>query len=67
MKRRAFLKQAVAGTPATALAGPAIAQTDTPVRWRLATSWPKSLDTLHGTVEAMSQRVGELTDKKFDI
>ena len=49
------------------LAGPAIAQTGTPVRWRLATSWPKSLDTLHGTVEAMSQRVGELTDKKFDI
>jgi TRAP-type mannitol/chloroaromatic compound transport system substrate-binding protein len=67
MKRRAFLERAVVGAAATALAGPAIAQTGTPVRWRLATSWPKSLDTVHGTVDAMSQRVGQLTDKKLDI
>ena len=67
MKRRAFLERAVVGAAATTLAGPAIAQTGAPVRWRLATSWPKSLDTVYGTVEAMSQRVGQLTDRKFDI
>ena len=67
MKRRAFLKRAAAGVAATALASPALAQTGAPVRWRLATSWPKSLDTVHGTIEAMSQRVAQLTDRKFEI
>ena len=67
MKRRAFLKRAGAGVAATALASPAIAQTGAPVRWRLATSWPKSLDTMYGAVEAMCQRVRQLTDKKFEI
>ncbi len=52
MQRRAFLMRAGAGVAATAVARPAIAQTGAPVRWRLATSWPKSLDTLYGSVEA---------------
>ena len=67
MKRRAFLKQAGAGVAATAIAMPAVAQTAAPVRWRLAASWPRSLDALYGAVEAMCQRVGQLTDKKFMI
>jgi TRAP-type mannitol/chloroaromatic compound transport system substrate-binding protein len=53
MQRRAFLMRASAGIAATAIARPAIAQTAAPVRWRLATSWPKSLDTLYGGVDAM--------------
>jgi TRAP-type mannitol/chloroaromatic compound transport system substrate-binding protein len=67
MKRRAFLKQAGAGVAAAAIAAPAIAQTAAPLRWRLAASWPKSLDTIYGAVDAMCQRVGQLTDKKFVI
>src|SRR5690349_5737819 len=67
MQRRAFLRRAGAGMVATAIASPAIAQTAAPVRWRLATSWPKSLDTLYGGVEAMCQRVGQITDRKFQI
>ena len=67
MQRRAFLMRASAGVAATAIARPAIAQTGAPVRWRLATSWPKSLDTLYGGVEAMCQRVGQMTDRKFQI
>jgi len=67
MQRRAFLMRASAGVAATAIARPAIAQTGAPVRWRLATSWPKSLDTLYGGVEAMCQRVGQITDRKFQI
>ena len=39
MQRRAFLMRAGAGVAATAIAGPTIAQTGAPVRWRLATSW----------------------------
>src|SRR5262249_52165044 len=35
-----------AGVAASAIASSATAQTSAPVRWRLATSWPKSLDAL---------------------
>jgi TRAP-type mannitol/chloroaromatic compound transport system substrate-binding protein len=67
MKRRAFLKRAAAGAAASALATPALAQSPAPVRWRLAASWPKSLDTVYGTVDEMCQRVGQITDQKFQI
>jgi TRAP-type mannitol/chloroaromatic compound transport system substrate-binding protein len=67
MKRRAFLQQAATGVLAGAVAMPAVAQTNPAIRWRLAASWPKSLDTVYGTVEAMCQRVSQLTEKKFEI
>jgi TRAP-type mannitol/chloroaromatic compound transport system substrate-binding protein len=68
MKRRGFLKQAATGTVAAAtIASPAIAQALPAVRWRMQTSWPKSLDTIHGSAEALCQRVGQLTDGKFSI
>ena len=65
MKRRAFLKQA-AGVAATAVAHPAVAQSGQ-TRWRVTTSWPKSLDTIHGSAEQMCRRIAELTDGKFEI
>ncbi len=70
LKRRRFLKTAgVAGAAAAAstLAAPAIAQGMPEVRWRLAASWPKSLDTLFGAAENMSKYVSEATDGKFQI
>ena len=36
-------------------------------RWRLASSFPKSLDTIYGAAEMLSKRVAELTDGKFQI
>jgi TRAP-type mannitol/chloroaromatic compound transport system substrate-binding protein len=66
MKRRKFLQAAAVGV-AGAVASPAIAQTTPTVRWRLATSWPKSLDTIQGGVEDMAKRVGQLTEGKFQI
>jgi TRAP-type mannitol/chloroaromatic compound transport system substrate-binding protein len=33
----------------------------------MTTSWPKSLDTLHGGAEMMAKMVGEATDNKFQI
>jgi TRAP-type mannitol/chloroaromatic compound transport system substrate-binding protein len=68
VNRRKFIKAAAAGgTGAVALAAPAIAQAMPEVKWRQTTSWPKSLDTLHGAAEHVAKRVGELTDGKFQI
>jgi len=69
MKRRSFLKKASAGFAGAAatVAAPAIAQSQPTVTWRMATSWPKSLDTLYGGAELVAKRVGEITDGKFTI
>jgi TRAP-type mannitol/chloroaromatic compound transport system substrate-binding protein len=69
MKRRSFLKKATAGFAGAAAtaAAPAIAQSQPTITWRMATSWPKSLDTLYGGAELVAKRVGELTDGKFTI
>ena len=52
MKRRKFLTSAGLGVAASALAAPAIAQS-AEIRWRLASSFPKSLDTIYGAAEIM--------------
>src|SRR5947207_869976 len=67
MKRRSFLKRAAAGLAVGSVAAPAIAQSSPTVQWRMATSWPKSLDTLFGGAELVSKRVAEITDGKFQI
>lgn len=33
----------------------------------MATSWPKSLDTVFGGCETLAERVSKLTDGKFSI
>lgn len=69
--RRSFLKTAGAGLAAgaaTAITGaPAIAAELPNVRWRLASSFPKSLDTIYGGAEYLADRVRKLTNGKFNI
>src|SRR5215208_958521 len=68
MKRRDFLKvTGIGAAGAATLAAPAIAQSMPEIKWRFATSWPKSLDTLYGAAELMAKTVGELTDNKFQM
>src|SRR5882672_8824664 len=68
MKRRDFIKVTGLGAAGAAtLAAPAIAQSMPEIKWRMTTSWPKSLDTLHGGAEMMAKVVGEATDNKFQI
>src|ERR1700719_2644546 len=67
MKRREFLKAAGLGAAATAVAAPAIAQSMPEIKWRLTSSFPKSLDTIYGASEDMSRFVAEATDNRFQI
>src|SRR5215510_9059116 len=67
MQRRSFLKKAAAGAAAGSIAAPAIAQSQPSIQWRMAASWPKSLDTIYGAAEHVAKRVGEITDGKFQI
>jgi len=67
MKRRQFLQAATVGAAATAVAAPAIAQTMPETKWRLTSSFPKSLDTIYGAAEVFSKAVAEATDNKFQI
>src|SRR5688572_14036352 len=67
MKRRKFLQTAGAGLAASAIASPAIAQSAPETKWRLTSSFPKSLDTLYGAAEAFAKAVAEATDNKFQI
>ena len=46
MKRRQFLQATGLAAAAAAVAKPAIAQSMPELRWRLTSSFPKSLDTL---------------------
>jgi TRAP-type mannitol/chloroaromatic compound transport system substrate-binding protein len=56
----------MAATAALAAAAPAFAQqTSETVKWRMISSFPKSLDTLFGAVQTIARVVGELTDGKF--
>jgi TRAP-type mannitol/chloroaromatic compound transport system substrate-binding protein len=67
MKRRQFLKAAGVGVAASAVAAPAVAQSLPELKWRLTSSFPKSLDTLYGAAESFAKAVAEGTDNKFQI
>ena len=70
MQRRDFL--AGAGVAAVlplsaAQAAPAEGTQLPSIRWRLASSFPKSLNILYDTAETLSKRVAALTGGKFEI
>src|ERR1700723_908883 len=67
MKRRDFLKVSAVGAAASAVASPAIAQSSPEIKWRMTSSFPKSLDTLFGASTEFAKYVSEMTDNKFQI
>jgi TRAP-type mannitol/chloroaromatic compound transport system substrate-binding protein len=71
MDRRSFFKKAgatgVGVAAATALAAPAIAQSNPKVTWRLTSSFPKGLDTIYGGAVTLSKYLSEATDGNFTI
>jgi TRAP-type mannitol/chloroaromatic compound transport system substrate-binding protein len=66
MDRRSVIKRAgLAGVLATGIAPAVHAQAA--VRWRLASSFPKSLDTIFGSAVVMANTVKALSGGKFEI
>jgi ABC-type glycerol-3-phosphate transport system substrate-binding protein len=67
VERRKFLKSAgLAGVLASGTA-PAIVNAQENIRWRLASSFPKSLDNLIGAAETFAKNVSESTGGKFTV
>ena len=65
--RRRFFQRGAAAAMVATLATPVLAQTAPTVRWRLASSFPKSLDTIYGGAEVLSKRLHEITAGKFQV
>ncbi|TAG26314.1 MAG: ABC transporter substrate-binding protein [Burkholderiales bacterium] len=66
MDRRVALKNAgIAGVLAAGVA-PAVHAQEA-IRWRLASSFPKALDTIYGAAETFAKKVGEMSGGKFQI
>jgi TRAP-type mannitol/chloroaromatic compound transport system substrate-binding protein len=67
MERRSFIRSTgIAGVLAAGVA-PAIVHAQANVRWRLASSFPKSLDTIYGAAEEFSKQVAAMSGGKFQI
>jgi TRAP-type mannitol/chloroaromatic compound transport system substrate-binding protein len=67
MRRRSFIAHTVVGAGAGALAVPAVAQSLPAISWRLASSFPKTLDTIFGAADVFTRRVSQLTGGRFQI
>ena len=66
MDRRSLIKQAGIAGVLAAGAAPAV-HAQTAIRWRLASSFPRSLDTIFGGAETFAKKVGEMSGGKFVI
>jgi TRAP-type mannitol/chloroaromatic compound transport system substrate-binding protein len=65
VSRRNFTRLAAASAATAAVASPAIAQQIT--KWRLASSFPKSIEGLWGASPTLARYVNEMSDGKFVI
>ena len=66
MDRRSILKHTgLAGVLAAGIAPAVHAQAA--IRWRLTSSFPKALDTIHGAADVFAKKVGEMTGGKFQV
>jgi TRAP-type mannitol/chloroaromatic compound transport system substrate-binding protein len=67
MDRRSLIKNAgIAGVLAAGVA-PVVHAQGAAIRWRLASSFPKALDTIYGAAETFATKVGEMSGGRFTI
>ena len=67
MERRSFIHGAGMAGILAAGSAPAIVHAQAAIRWRLASSFPKSLDTLFGSAEVFAKKIGEMSGGKFQV
>ncbi len=72
MDRRTFITKAGfagagAAAAASALAAPAIAQSNPKITWRIASSFPKSLETIYGGAPDLAKMMSEATEGNFTL
>ena len=67
MERRSFVRSAGIAGVLAAGAAPAIVQAQANIRWRLASSFPKALDTIFGAADVFAKQVAAMTGGKFQI
>ncbi|TBO32358.1 ABC transporter substrate-binding protein [Aquabacterium lacunae] len=67
MQRRSFINHAGLAGVLAAGAAPGIVHAQTQIRWRLASSFPKSLDTIFGAADVFAKKVNEMSGGKFQI
>ena len=75
MKRREFVSTVALGTASATALSACSRKTGTKaqagalprVRWRMATSWPKSLETIFGGADTLCKRISVMTDGRFSI
>ncbi len=67
MERRSFIRSTGLAGVLAAGAAPAIVHAQANVRWRMASSFPKSLDTIYGGGEVFAKKVSEMSGGKFQV
>jgi len=67
MERRSFIRQTGLAGVLAAGAAPAIVHAQANIRWRIASSFPKSLDTLFGVCDVFAKKVSDMSGGKFQI
>jgi TRAP-type mannitol/chloroaromatic compound transport system substrate-binding protein len=67
MQRRSFISHTGLAGILAAGAAPVFAQGSPAVKWRCASSFPKSLDTIFGAAEVVSKACAAATGGRFDI
>jgi TRAP-type mannitol/chloroaromatic compound transport system substrate-binding protein len=67
MERRSFVRGAGLAGVLAAGAAPAIVHAQANIRWRMASSFPRSLDTIFGAAEVFAKKVSLMTGGKFEI
>lgn len=67
MDRRSVIRNAGIAGVLAAGAAPVVHAQGATIRWRLASSFPKALDTIYGAAETFAKKVGELSGGKFTI
>ncbi len=67
MERRSFIRKTGLAGILAAGAAPAVVNAQATIRWRIASSFPRSLDTIFGGAEVFAKKMGEMTGGKFQI